>query len=201
MTANRPGLRVLALSLAALLVPALVHAQQSKVEISLFAGNHFATDNAARQLPDRPAQRRPSLASGARVTLWATDALNVEFTGGYSSARVLVTAASGSRFARSTDVLFGSAKLAYSLLPSTSSFGLLLSGGIATLRADKTVADASMSDSRFGGVGGLGLRVPIGSSKIAVRGDAEGFVYSADYGLGKKTAFDVMLTAGLVIGF
>ena len=58
-----------------------------------------------------------------------------------------------------------------------------------------------MSDSRVGGVGGIGSRVPIGGSKIAVRGDVEGFVDSADFGLGKKTAFDVMPSAGLMIGF
>jgi len=186
---------------AALLVaaPAASSAQQKKVELTLFGGLYAPTDKDAQDVGDRPASRKSSAAIGGRLAFWGSRSLGVEVTAGFSPARVLVQANSGSVFARGTDLAFGSAKLAYNLTPANK-LGVIVSGGVAGLRPGSPLGDRTDKSTAFGGVAGLTLRFGVGQN-VALRGDAEGFAYSADYGLGKKGTTDLMLTGGLVIAF
>ncbi|MEZ4586257.1 MAG: hypothetical protein R2909_07650 [Gemmatimonadales bacterium] len=186
---------------AALLVaaPAVSSAQQKMVELTLFGGAYFPTSDEALDAGDRPATRRSSAALGGRLAFWGSRSLGVELTAGFSPARALVDANSGSRFARGTDLAFGSAKLAFNLAPA-SKLGVIVSGGVAGLRPGSPLGDQAEKSTAIGGVAGLTLRFGVGEN-VALRGDAEGYAYSADFGLGKKGTTDLMFSGGLVIAF
>jgi len=181
------------------LAPATSFAQQKKVELTLFGGLYAPTDKDAQDAGDRPATRKSSAALGGRLAFWGSRSLGVEVTAGFSPARALVQANSGSVFARGTDLAFGSAKVAFNLTPA-SKLGVILSGGVAGLRPGSPLGDQTDKSTAFGGVGGLTLRFGVGEN-VALRGDAEGFAYSADYGLGKKSTADLMVSGGLIIAF
>jgi hypothetical protein len=186
--------------LAALALPGTVRGQERSVELVPFAGWLVPIEKDGLENAIRQATRRGTFALGARLTVWTSSVLGVELTGGFSGADVRVAAASGSVFPRSTDLWFGSAKLAFNLTPGSGGLGVVLSGGAAGLRIGQPVPDPDTPETRIGGVVGLGLRLPfIGG--LSIRGDIEDFIYQADFGLGKKTAQDLVLSAGLIIGF
>jgi hypothetical protein len=186
--------------LVGLAAPVTSFGQQKKVEVAAFAASHFPTTDDGLERAVRDAQRRASLAWGGRLTAWVTNSVGVELTGGYSRARVRVVATNGI-FPRSTDVVFGSGKVALNLTPGSRGLGFVLSGGVAGVRFGSTVTNPDSSSNRVGAVAGAGLRLPIGGSGIILRGDIEDYVYRADFGLGKKTAHDLVVGGGLSLAF
>jgi hypothetical protein len=185
--------------LAVLGLPGPALAQNRSVELAPFAGWHLPTEPDALDGGTREATRHGTVAGGGRLTIWASEAVGVEFSGGFSAADVRVTSTRGV-FPRGTDLIFGSAKLAFNLTPGSRVVGIVVSGGAAGLRFGKTIPDADASETKFGGVVGLSVRLPF-LGGLSIRGDVEDYIYQADFGLGKKTAQDLVLSAGLVIGF
>lgn len=191
---------LLALAVAVLALPAAAHAQLPKVELTLFAGWLVPIEDEGLQDAVRDAARRGSLAGGGRLTFWTSPSLGVELAGAFSPADVRQASITGSTFKRSSDLFLGSGKLALNLTPGSRGLSLLVNGGVAGLRYGKTVADPDESKTHVGGVVGVALRLPVGTN-VALRGDVEDFIYSADFGLGKKTVQDLVLSAGISIGF
>jgi hypothetical protein len=197
-SSKRFALGSLVLALA-VLAPAAAHAQRSGVELTLFAGGLVPTEDKGLQDAVRDVTRRGSLAGGARLTLWASDALAVEFAGAFSPADVRQQANTGT-FKRGTDLFLGAGKLALNLTPGSRGLGVLVSGGAAALRYGASVADPDDAKTHVGGVVGIGLRLPF-ATNVALRVDAEDFIYRADFGLGRKTVQDLLLSAGLALAF
>lgn len=188
-----------AVLLAVLALPGTARAQESKVELALFGGGLVPTEDKGLQDAVRDVTRRGSLTGGGRLTFRASSSLGIELVGAFSPADVRQRAAAGT-FKRSSDLFLGAGKLALNLTPGSRGLGILISGGAAALRYGKTVADPDEAETHMGGVVGLALRLPVGT-RVAIRGDAEDFIYRADFGLGKKTTQDLLLSAGLSIGF
>jgi hypothetical protein len=185
--------------LAGLVGPAVAAGQQRRIEVAAYAGGFLPVEDEGLERAIRDATRRRSLAWGGRITFWATNAVGIELTGGYSPARILVE---GIRCTcpRSTDALYGSGKVAVNLTPGSTGLGVVLSGGVAGLRFDKTVVDPDSTLERIGGVAGAGLRLPLWGA-LLLRGDVEDYIYRADFGVGKKTNHDLVLSGGLTLAF
>ena len=181
-----------------LAVPTQASAQDKRVELGAFAGWYLPTDDEGLQTGTRDASRRGSIAYGGRLTYWTSKSLAVEFTGGYSPARVTVQAVLG-RFPRSTDLWFGSGKLMWNLTPDRSGLGVVLGGGAAVLRVQNSVAEPDEGSTDIGGVASAGLRLPIWG--VILRGDAEVFLYGGDFGRGSKFTQDLVLSGGVAIPF
>ncbi|MBM4188353.1 MAG: hypothetical protein FJ206_13715 [Gemmatimonadetes bacterium] len=182
---------------AAALVAVPASAQTKGLELNLNGGLYVPTNDDGLQDAVRDATRRGSLLYGGRLTVWTGRALGVEFSGGYSPARVSVQSARG-RFPRNTDLVYGSAKLMLNLTPGSKLIGLAIGGGAAYQRTGSLVRDADLAESEFGGVAGASLRISLGEN-VALRGDLEDLFYGGDFGLGNKFTHDLLLTAGLAI--
>ncbi len=173
-------------------------AQVKGIELNGFAGLYAPTDDQGLQ-GTKAALRKGSLAFGGRLTYWTSKALGVEFTGGFSPARVSVASASGT-FPRSTQVAFGSAKLMANLTPGSKFLGLAIGGGAAAVHAGKSVVDNTKASTDVGGVGGLALRLHLGEN-VALRGDFEDYFYKGNFGKGSKFTQDLVVSGGLSIKF
>lgn len=175
-------------------------AQARGVELNGFAG-FFAPTKTEGLEGTREALRRGSLAYGGRLTYWSGGLLGIEATGAFSPARVRVTANSGSQFARSTKVFMGSARLMLNLTQSSSRFGVAVGAGPAYIRTGNTVASPALSESTVGATAGLSLRLNLGQN-VALRGDAEDYLYKANLGgTSKVTTHDLVLSGGLALHF
>jgi hypothetical protein len=185
-------------ALVLLATPTQANAQDKKVELGAFAGWYLPTDDEGLQTGTRDASRRGSFAYGGRLTYWTSKSLAVEFTGGYSPARVTVQAVLG-RFPRSTDLVFGSGKLMWNITPDRKGLGIVLGGGAAVLHVQNTVAQPDESTTDIGGVASAGLRLPIRG--LILRGDAEAYLYGGDFGRGSKFTQDLVFSGGVSIPF
>lgn len=174
-------------------------AQAKGLEINGFAGTYTPTTKDGRQ-GNLVAERRGSLAYGGRLSYWSGGLLGFEATGAFSPARVRVTGTGGSRVARSTKVLMGGGKLMFNLTPSTSRLGFAVGGGPAYIRTKSSVMVAGARSTAVGALGGIALRLNLGEN-VALRGDLEDYLYKDDFGLGKVTTHDLLLSGGLSLHF
>lgn len=173
-------------------------AQAKGVELNGFAGLYAPTDDQGLQ-GTKTAVRKGSLAFGGRLTYWTGKTVGVEFTGGFTPARLSVASNAGT-FPRSTHLTFGSAKLLFNLTPGSKLLGVAIGGGVAGLHSGKSLVDATKSKTDVGGVGGLAVRLHLGEN-VALRGDFEDYVYNGNFGLGSKFTQDLMVSGGLSIKF
>lgn len=182
-----------ALSLAA--HPAMA---QGSLTITPWAGMYVPTKNEFSSV-DNDIKRNNAFMAGARLTFWGNSPLGLEFTGGYSPAKVEIAGGTINED-RNTNVFVGSAKLMLGISPASSSFGLYVGGGPALIRrgTDVTVEDKSVTD--WGGVLGAGLRLPLGSS-VGVRFDVEDYLYDGDFSGNDDFQNDLVLSAGLSFRF
>jgi len=144
-------------------------------------------------------QRKNSLAVGGRLTFWGPGILGLEAVGGYSPAKIKVAGGTINE-ERNLNLFVGGLKLLVGISPTMSPIGFQFSAGPAVIRRGSNVASQSSSETRFGGVFGAGLRLPIAPA-VAVTIDGEDYVYKNDIGGNKETRNDLILSAGLSIGF
>ncbi len=182
-----------------LVMAAPAAAQNKGIELNGFAGLYAPMDENGLE-GTREAVRRGSLAFGGRLGYWSGGLLGVEAVGAFSQARMRVTLNSGSQFARGTYFGAGGGKLMLNLTPKSTLLGLAIGGGPALVMFGKSVRDSDEKDSFMGGVAGATLRLNVGQN-VALRGDVEDFLYSADFGLGKKLRHDLLLSGGISIQF
>jgi Outer membrane protein beta-barrel domain len=159
------GTRVLAGAFAFLVIGALSAAPaaaQSGFSVTPWAGAYIPTRNHFSTV-GQDISRDNSFIGGARLTFWGKSPIGLEFTGGFAPARVHIsgTTINGDR---NTQVFVGGAKLMLGLSPASSRVGIFLSGGPAIIRRGNDVARESQSVTDWGGVAGLGVRIPFSAS-------------------------------------
>lgn len=175
-------------------------AAQSGFSVTPWAGAYIPTRNSFSTV-GQDIRRDNSLIGGARLTFWGHGPVGLEFTGGFAPARVSVsgtgTIINGDR---NSQVFVGGAKLMLGLSPATSRFGIFLSGGPSVIRIGHNVGKASQSSTDLGGVVGLGIRIPF-SASVGLRLDTEDYFYGGDFDGSRKFQNDLVLSAGLAIGW
>src|SRR5688572_2449884 len=144
-------------------------------------------------------KRDNSLIMGARFTFWGKSPIGFELTGGFAPANVKVSGTTINED-RNTQVFLGGAKLMLGLSPATSRLGVFLSGGASVIRVGHNVAHDNESTTDWGGVVGLGFRIPF-SASVGLRLEGEDYFYGGDFDGSRKFQHDLVLSAGLAIGW
>lgn len=144
-------------------------------------------------------KRNNSLAVGARLTFWGPGILGVEAVGGYSPAKTKV-AGGTINSSRNLNIFVTGLKLLVGISPAMSPIGFHFSGGPALIRRGHDVTSQDNSETKFGGVFGAGVRIPIGSA-VALAVDGEDYIYKSTIGTNEETRNDLILSAGLSFGF
>jgi len=144
-------------------------------------------------------KRDNSFIMGARFTFWGKSPIGFELTGGFAPANVKVSGTTINE-ERNTQVFLGGAKLMLGLSPATSRLGVFVSGGASLIRVGKNVAHEGESTTDWGGVVGLGFRIPF-SASVGLRLEAEDYFYGGDFDGSRKFQHDLVLGAGIAIGW
>ncbi len=146
-------------------------------------------------------KRDNSLIMGARFTFWGKSPVGFELTGGFAPAKVHISGTNTTiNGDRNTQVFLGGAKVMLGLSPAESRVGVFLSGGASLIRRGHDVAKESESATDWGGVAGLGVRIPFGAS-VGLRLEGEDYFYGGNFSTGRQFQNDLVLSAGLAIGW
>jgi hypothetical protein len=97
-------------------------------------------------------------------------------------------------------VFVGGAKLMLGLSPASSRLGIFLSGGPSIIRVGHNVARENESRTDWGGVVGVGLRIPF-SESVGLRLETEDYFYGGNFDGSRKFQNDLVLSAGLALGW
>ena len=175
-------------------------AAQSGFSLTPWAGAYVPTRNSFSTVGS-DIRRDNSFIAGARLTTWGRSPLGFELAAGFAPARVTVsgtgTTINGSR---NTQVFVGGAKLLLGLSPENSRVGVFLSGGPSIIRRGHDVARNDASTTDWGGVLGLGVRIPL-SASVGLRLETEDYFYGGNFDGSRKFQNDLVLSAGLALGW
>jgi hypothetical protein len=171
---------------------------QGGFSVTPWAGAYVPTRNSFSTVGS-DIKRDNSFIGGARLTFWGHSPVGFELTGGFAPARVRVsgTTVNGDR---NTQVFVGGAKIMLGLSPATSRLGIFLSGGPSIIRVGHNVGLQSQSSTNLGGVVGLGIRIPF-SASVGLRLDTEDYFYGGNFDGSRKFQNDLVLSAGLALGW
>lgn len=189
------GIALVALIGAVGVAPAVA---QGGFSVTPWAGAYVPTRNQFSTV-GADITRNNSFIAGARLTFWGKSPVGFELTGGFAPARVTVAGTTVNED-RNTQVFVGGAKLMLGLSPASSRFGFFLSGGPALIRMGHNVGEESQSRTDWGGVGGLGVRIPF-SASVGMRLEVEDYFYGGNFDGSKKFQNDLVLSAGLALGW
>jgi hypothetical protein len=189
------GIALVALFGAVGIAPA---AAQGGFSVTPWAGAYVPTRNKFSTVGS-DIRRDNSFIGGARLTFWGRSPVGFELTGGFAPARVRVsgTTVNGDR---NTQVFVGGAKLMLGLSPASSRLGIFLSGGPSIIRVGHNVARENESRTDWGGVVGVGLRIPF-SESVGLRLETEDYFYGGNFDGSRKFQNDLVLSAGLALGW
>jgi len=171
---------------------------QGGFSVTPWAGAYVPTRNTFSTVGS-DIKRDNSFIGGARLTFWGKSPIGFELTGGFAPARVRV-AGTTVNSDRNTQVFVGGAKLMLGLSPATSRLGIFVSGGPSIIRVGHNVGRENESHTDLGGVVGLGLRIPF-SASVGLRLDAEDYFYGGNFDGSRKFQNDLVLSAGLALGW
>ncbi|MGH7521333.1 MAG: outer membrane beta-barrel protein [Gemmatimonadales bacterium] len=171
---------------------------QGGFSVTPWAGAYVPTRNSFSTVGS-DIKRDNSFIGGARLTFWGKSPVGFELTGGFAPARVRV-AGTTVNSDRNTQVFVGGAKLMLGLSPATSRLGIFLSGGPSIIRVGHNVGRENESHTDWGGVVGLGLRIPF-SASVGLRLEAEDYFYGGNFDGSRKFQNDLVLSAGLALGW
>jgi hypothetical protein len=189
------GIALVALIGAVGVAPA---AAQGGFSVTPWAGAYVPTRNSFSAV-GTDIKRDNSFIGGARLTFWGKSPIGFELTGGFAPAHVSV-AGTTVNADRNTQVFLGGAKLMLGLSPATSRVGVFLDGGASMIRIGHNVAHDDESSTDWGGVVGLGLRIPF-SASVGLRLEGEDYFYGGDFDGSRKFQHDLVLSAGLALGW
>ena len=189
------GIALVALLGAVGVAPAVA---QGGFSVTPWAGAYVPTRNSFSSLGN-DITRDNSFIAGARLTFWGKSPLGFELTGGFAPARVTV-AGTTVNSSRNTQVFVGGAKLMLGLSPATSRVGFFISGGPSLIRTGHNVGRESQSSTDWGGVAGLGIRIPF-SASVGLRLEGEDYFYGGNFDGSRKFQNDLVLSAGLALGW
>ncbi|MDP3908993.1 MAG: outer membrane beta-barrel protein [Gemmatimonadales bacterium] len=174
-------------------------AAQGGFSVTPWGGAYVPTRNEFSAV-GRDIERHNSFIFGARLTSWGRSPIGFELTGGFTPARVRISDGTTINEARSTEVFLGGLKLMVGLSPAESRFGVFLSGGPAIIRRGRDVVDDDESVTDWGGVVGLGFRIPF-SNSVGLRLEIEDYFYGGDFDGSRRFQNDLVLSAGLALGW
>jgi len=189
------GIALVALFGAVGIAPAVA---QSGFSVTPWAGAYVPTRNSFSTVGS-DIRRDNSFIGGARLTFWGRSPVGFELTGGFAPARVRV-AGTTVNSDRNTQVFVGGAKLMLGLSPASSRLGIFLSGGPSIIRVGHNVGRENESNTDWGGVVGLGMRIPF-SPSVGLRLEAEDYFYGGNFDGSRKFQNDLVLSAGLALGW
>ncbi|HET8713840.1 MAG TPA: outer membrane beta-barrel protein [Gemmatimonadales bacterium] len=189
------GIALVALIGAVGVAPAVA---QSGFSVTPWAGAYVPTRNSFSSVAG-DIERDNSFIAGARLTFWGRSPVGFELTGGFAPARVRVAGTTVNND-RNTEVFVAGAKLMLGLSPASSRIGIFLSGGPSLIRVGRNVARDNESNTDWGGVAGLGVRIPF-SASVGLRLEAEDYFYGGDFDGSRKFQNDLVLSAGLALGW
>lgn len=189
------GIALVALLGAVGVAPAVA---QGGFSVTPWAGAYVPTRNRFSSVGN-DITRDNSFIAGARLTFWGHSPVGFELTGGFAPARVNV-AGTTVNSSRNTQVFVGGAKLMLGLSPATSRVGVFLSGGPSLIRTGHNVGKESQSSTDWGGVAGLGVRIPF-SASVGLRLEGEDYFYGGNFDGSRKFQNDLVLSAGLALGW
>lgn len=173
-------------------------AAQSGFSVTPWAGAYVPTRNEFRTVGS-DIRRDNSFIVGARLTSWGRSPIGFELTGGFAPARVRIAGTTVNE-ERNTQVFVAGLKLMLGLSPANSRFGVFLSGGPSLIRRGRDVANENESVTDWGGVIGLGFRIPF-SESVGLRLEAEDYFYGGDFDGSRRFQNDLVLSAGLALGW
>lgn len=179
-------------------VSAVPAAAQSGFSFTPWAGAYVPTRNSFSTVGS-DIRRDNSFIMGARITTWGRSPVGFELTAGFAPARVHVAGTTVNED-RNTQVFVGGAKLLLGLSPENSRVGIFLSGGPSIIRRGHNVGTADQSTTDWGGVLGLGVRIPF-SASVGLRLEAEDYFYGGNFDGSRKFQNDLVLSAGLALGW
>ncbi|HXE57312.1 MAG TPA: outer membrane beta-barrel protein [Gemmatimonadales bacterium] len=191
--------RSVALTLALLLagpLAATAAAQRADLEFTPFAGAYVPTANFEDLGGD--IGNETSAAIGARLTFWGGG--RIGFEGTFAFAPSDIDNPPGGTLDVDAQVITGNASLLLGLLPAGQTSALFLRLGGAVIARGGDAFDNVDGKTDFGGVVGLGLRIPLGP-RFGIRIDAEDYLYNAKFDDDGESSFqnDLMFTVGLAI--
>jgi hypothetical protein len=189
------GIALVALFGAVGVLPA---AAQGGFSVTPWAGAYVPTRNSFSAVGS-DIRRDNSFIAGARLTFWGKSPVGFELTGGFAPARVRVAGTTVNED-RNSQVFVGGAKLMLGLSPASSRVGIFLSGGPSIIRVGHNVGRENESNTDWGGVAGLGLRIPF-SASVGLRLEVEDYFYGGDFDGSRKFQNDLVLSAGLALGW
>lgn len=189
------GIALVALLGAVGVAPAVA---QGGFSVTPWAGAYVPTRNSFSTV-GTDIKRDNSFIAGARLTFWGKSPVGFELTGGFAPARVNV-AGTTVNSSRNTQVFVGGAKLMLGLSPATSRVGFFVSGGPSLIRTGHNVGKQSQSSTDWGGVAGLGVRIPF-SASVGLRLEGEDYFYGGNFDGSRKFQNDLVLSAGLALGW
>ena len=191
------GIALVTLLGAGAVAPAVA---QGGFSVTPWAGAYVPTRNSFSSVGS-DIKRDNSFIGGARLTFWGKSPVGFELTGGFAPARVHVsgtgTTINGDR---NSQVFVGAAKIMLGLSPASSRVGIFLSGGPSLIRIGHNVGRESQSSSDLGGVAGLGIRIPF-SASVGLRLEGEDYFYGGNFDGSRKFQNDLVLSAGLALGW
>jgi hypothetical protein len=196
----RPVFRVLATALAAVLLPAAASAQ--KVSISPTIGVYIPTTELLKAANGEQFKQEVGLAVGGRLGVHVSPRFGILTTVTYVPSDLKIDLATGQQVKNNANLLFGSLRATYFLLPITSPVWFSLSGGGSYVRRSGDAYQDAQDKDDIGGVAGatLGFRLGLLSFYVA----ADDYIYGtridqATLQADKKTQNDIQLAVGFGI--
>jgi hypothetical protein len=201
----RPVSRVLAITLtvacAAALLPGTVRAQ--KVSISPTIGVYIPTTELLKAADGREFKQEVGLAVGGRLGVHVSPRFGILTTVTYAPSSLKVDLSTGQQVKTDANLLFGSLRATYFVLPITSPVWFSLSGGGSYIRRSGKAYEGASDKDDIGGVAGATLGFRLGSL-LSLYVAADDYIYGTRIDettlqADKMTQNDVHLAVGFGI--
>ncbi|MEP7326360.1 MAG: hypothetical protein ABI836_10460 [Gemmatimonadota bacterium] len=175
-------------------------AEAQKLSLTPVVGVYIPTSELVKAASGQKFKQEVSISVGGRVALWFGRRLGLEVAGDYAPSELKFSAMGGSNTA-SANIISGSSRLIYFVIPSTSMLSLRVSAGASGVRRS---GDAYPSDETdVGGVLGAILGFRLGPINLQLT--ADDYIYSATFTgstqISSKLQHDVHLGVGYGAGF
>jgi hypothetical protein len=193
--------RVLAVALAVTSLPAVASAQ--KVSISPTIGIYIPTTELLKAANGEEFKQEVGLAVGGRLGVHVSPRFGILTTVTYVPSDLKVDLATGEQVKNDANLLFGSLRATYFLLPITSPVWFSLSGGGSYVRRSGDAYKDAQDKDDIGGVAGATLGFRLGSM-LSFYVAADDYIYGTRIDettleADKKTQNDVHLAVGFGI--
>ena len=189
-------LQLLACGIATLLVAATPASAQ--VSLSPNIGVYIPTAELARAAAGEEFKQEISLLIGGRLGIGFSERLGFTATADYSPSELRFNAA-GSEARTPGNVLTGSGRLTFQVLPPASPVLLMLHGGASVIRRGGEAFEDQLDRTDIGGVAGATAGLRLGMLSFYV--NADDYIYNATFEEGTATEqvrqHDIHLSFGL----